>query len=144
MAGEKTNTAEPKENEALVRRYIEAVCRGDHATLGELLSEDIAHDFSRDGIHLDLGRGSAVAWAKRAGRVDVEVLDLFASDDKVVGRYRFRIPGDVVLGGKKGVSAQMTGIMIARIADGKIVEVWHEQDTLGMLLALGLAIVPMA
>jgi ketosteroid isomerase-like protein len=144
MASETTSTAEPRKNEELVRRYIEAVCTGDHATIGELLSEDIAHDFSRDGIRLDLGRDSAVAWAKRAGRVDVEVLDLFASNDKVVGRYRFRIPGDVVLGGKKGITAEMTGIMIARIEDGKIVEVWHEQDTLGMLLALGLAVVPMA
>lgn len=144
MASEETNTAEPRKNEALVRRYIEAVCRGDHATIGELLAENIAHDFSRNGMHLDLGRESAVAGAKRAGRVDVEVLDLFASDDKVVVRYRFPVRGDVVLGGKKGISAEMTGITIARVEDGRIVEVWHEQDSLGALLELGLAVVPMA
>ena len=131
----------PQTGVKLISRYMEAVLNGDYATMGELLSDKISHNLSRSGIEVKLAtKQDAIQFAKNTGAVDVKFLDVFESGDKVVCRYEYTISGDVVPGAEPGTSTKVTGIAIARIEDGKIREIWQEQDVLGMLLGLGMTI----
>jgi steroid delta-isomerase-like uncharacterized protein len=70
-------------------------------------------------------------------RIDVDLL--FAEDDLVVGRWTAT---GTHQGPMMGIPAscqpiKITGIDVQRIADGKIVEVWHQEDVLGMLQQIG-------
>src|SRR4030095_9650038 len=123
----------------LMHRYMEALVNGDQKTMGELLSDEVSHNLSRSGIEVDISsRQDVLDAARLAGPVDVKFHDIFSSGDRVAGRYSYSISGDEVAGARPGSAAQVTGIVIARIEAGKIREVWHEQDVLGMLLAFGM------
>ncbi len=71
-----------------------------------------------------------------------EVIELMVSDgDMVVGRFRlsgthksefFDIPAT-------GRRIEITGIDMLRLRDGKIVEFWYNEDTLGLFRQLGVA-----
>ena len=68
--------------------------------------------------------------------------DLFAEGDKVVERWSMSTThtGEPFLGAPaSGRRAQVTGIRIYRIADGKIVEHWANMDFLDVLQQFGLA-----
>ena len=66
--------------------------------------------------------------------------DLFAAEgDKVVLRFTFlgTHQGEFMGVGPTGKQVTMPGIDIFRIADGKIVELWGQEDMLGMMQQLG-------
>lgn len=67
------------------------------------------------------------------------VEDLIAEGDKVAGRITTygKHEGDLFGIPATGKEIQVTGMAIWRIADGKIVEHWHETDQLGLLQQLG-------
>ena len=138
-AREMCPTTTPQQNLNTVWRYMNAVNQRDHQAMGSLLHNDITHDLSRSGIAVknDPGNQDEVQLAKNTGSVNFKVDDIFASDDKVAVRFTYEIAGDVVAGGKKGKTTQVSAISIARIECGQIREMWHEQDTVGMLLAVG-------
>jgi predicted ester cyclase len=71
-------------------------------------------------------------------RADIE--ELIASEDKVVARLTFRgthTGGEFMGISPSGRSFAFSAISIFRIADGKIVEHWGEEDALGWLQQLG-------
>jgi len=77
-------------------------------------------------------------------KIRMRVQDLIAEADKVVDRWTQTMPHS---GEFKGIPATgkqvtVTGINIVRIADGKIVELWHREDALGLLQQLGAIPVP--
>ena len=65
--------------------------------------------------------------------------DQLAEGDKVVTRYTVcgTLAGDWYGVGPTGKQGAWTGINIMRLADGKIVEAWQNEDTLGMLVQHG-------
>ncbi|MDP8951660.1 MAG: ester cyclase, partial [Actinomycetota bacterium] len=65
--------------------------------------------------------------------------DLFAEGDKAVLRFTFRgtHQGEFMGNAPTGKRVTMAGIDIFRIADGKIVELWGQEDVLGMMQQLG-------
>lgn len=135
----------PEENMKIMSRYIEALTKGDYDTLEAILCDELEHNLNRSGMDVGIsGSRDAVNYARQTGPVDLTVHDVFASGDKVVGRYSYRISSDVVPGAQPGKTTEVSGIVIARIANNEIVEVWHEQDALGMLLAFGLVPQPVA
>ncbi len=71
--------------------------------------------------------------------VHLTVEDMIADGDKVVTRYTSRGAQKGVFMGIPPTGKQMTvsSIIIARIADGKIVEEWGLDDQMGMLQQLG-------
>ena len=76
------------------------------------------------------------------GRLVIE--DMIAEGDKVVARTTFSAThtgqwGELAPTGKH---ASTTGIMIFRLAEGKIVEAWYNVDFLGVHLQLGFELVP--
>ena len=65
--------------------------------------------------------------------------DLFAEGDKVVLRFTFHgtHQGEFMGVAPTGKQVTMPGIDIFRIADGKIVELWGQEDVLGMMQQIG-------
>jgi steroid delta-isomerase-like uncharacterized protein len=68
-----------------------------------------------------------------------EIEDMIAEGDKVVTRWTLRGTHREELFGVKssGERVAMSGIVISRVADGKIVEEWDEYDLLGLMRQLG-------
>jgi steroid delta-isomerase-like uncharacterized protein len=78
----------------------------------------------------------------RSGFPDFQgiIEDLFAAEgDKVVLRFTFRgtHQGEFMGIAPTGKQVIMPGIDIFRIADGKLVELWNQEDMLGMMQQLG-------
>ena len=133
----------PEENKALVRRYAEELLNQKNL---DLFDEIFAPDFVLYGADPD--QVSGVEDLKqffvmlRSGFPDFQVTieDLFAAEeDKVVLRFTFRgtHQGEFMGIGPTGNRVTMPGIDIFRIADGKIVELWNQEDVLGMMQQLG-------
>jgi steroid delta-isomerase-like uncharacterized protein len=133
----------PEENKALVRRYAEELLNQKNL---DLFDEIFAPDFVQYGADPD--QVSGVEDLKqffvmlRSGFPDFQVTieDLFAAEeDKVVLRFTFRgtHQGEFMGIGPTGNRVTMPGIDIFRIADGKIVELWNQEDVLGMMQQLG-------
>ncbi len=71
--------------------------------------------------------------------IHVTIEDVFAVDDKVVVRWSATMThtGEGVGVPPTGKKVRSTGISIARVLDGKIVEGWDSWDQLGMLQQIG-------
>jgi steroid delta-isomerase-like uncharacterized protein len=131
-----------EENKALVRRYVEEVVNQRNL---DLVDEIFAPDFVEYGANPD--QVSGVEGLKhffvmlRSGFPDFEgtLEDLFAEEDKVVLRFTFRgtHQGEFMGIAPTGKQVTMPGIDIFRIADGKIVELWGQEDILGMMQQIG-------
>jgi predicted ester cyclase len=70
--------------------------------------------------------------------------DLIAEGDRVVERYSFRgtNTGSFLGAPPTGRPVQSSSISIYRIANGKIVEHWGENDVIGVMQQLGLMPAP--
>jgi steroid delta-isomerase-like uncharacterized protein len=136
-----------EENKSLVRRYFEAIdARRDPAVVDEFLAPDFVSHSPSPGFGSDReGQKGAFAHFLAAAPDSTHVIDtMVAEGDRVVTRLTaegtqtgelFGIP-------PTGKRMTMTGIAIHRIADGKIVEHWHEIDMLGGLQQLGVVPTP--
>jgi steroid delta-isomerase-like uncharacterized protein len=132
-----------EENKALVRRYVEEV---DNQRKLDLLDKIFAPDFFQYGADPD--QVSGVEELKqffvmlRSGFPDFQgtIVDLFAAEgDKVVLRFTFRgtHQGEFMGVTPTGEHVTMAGIDICRVADGKIAELWGQEDMLGMMQQIG-------
>ena len=137
-----------EENKALVRRYAEELL---NQTNLDLFDEIFAPDFVLYGADPDQVSGvedlKQFFGMLRSGFPDFQVTieDLFAAEgDKVVLRFTFRgtHQGEFMGIGPSGNRVTFTGIDIFRIADGQIVELWNQEDVLGMMQQLGAIPVP--
>jgi steroid delta-isomerase-like uncharacterized protein len=132
------------ENVQLMRRWFQEVWNeGKTETIHELLAPDaVAIGQLEDRKEL---RGAAdfVTFVKtlRSAFPDVKmtVEDVFGVQDKVVLRWSGTMThsGNQLGMPASGKVVRVTGITIARIRDGKIVEGWDNWDQLGMLKQIG-------
>ncbi len=132
-------------NKALIRRFFEEY-RLD--VIDALFAPDYTHHDPNLPPELQHGRDAykqVVAMFLAAFpdlRTTVE--DLIAEGDKVTARWTFRGThhGEFMGIPPTGKQVVWTGMSITRVANGKIVEQWGEQDFLGVLQQLG--VVPSA
>jgi predicted ester cyclase len=120
-------------NKATIRRLIEEVLNGGHL---ELIDELYAPELAP----------AAKRWIRpfRASFPDVhmEIIELIAEDDTVVGRFTCSAThlgpwlGHAPTGRR---FERVDEVSIFRLRDGKIIQVWSLEDTLGRLQQLGLA-----
>lgn len=137
-----------EENKALVRRHFEELVNNKNLTV---IDEQVAPDFVD---HSSLS--GQPAYGPEAPRQAMKILhtalpdahvtieDVIAEGDRVVVRNTWR---GTHLGPLMGIPPTgkplvLTGIVIWRIADGKIVERWANIDTLGVLQQLGVISMP--
>jgi steroid delta-isomerase-like uncharacterized protein len=139
-----------EENKALVLRLIEEVWnQGQLAVFDELYAPDFL--FHDPGLPQVRTREEDKHWI--AGVLGafpdfhISTDDMIAEGDQVAVRLTARgtNTGDIVAPGPHpatGKQVSLTGIAIARIANGQFVEIWHQVDWLGMFQQLGLIPAP--
>ena len=129
-------------NKELVRRFYEAIDRGDSTILDEFVAADYA-DHDPPFPNLPAGRaGSREAFQLALGAFSDfrhDVVDQIAAGDKVVTRMKAsgKHTGEFLGIPATGKDVSMTGIAVHRIANGKIAEHWSEVDAFGFFLQLG-------
>jgi steroid delta-isomerase-like uncharacterized protein len=128
---------------AIVRRFVEALNKGDEAGLESLVADDFVCHVAGG---LAAGAKGPEVWRRRAGalraafpdyRITIE--DLLADGDQVVMRYRGQGTHRGPLFGANPTNSPVTytGIMVVRIREGKLVEEWTEYDQLGLMRQIG-------
>jgi hypothetical protein len=136
-------TKSPEELARLTKEAIAAISKGDYSKVGQYLADKLGHSLNRGGKSVDMeGREDAVQYGKDAGPIKIDLHDVFGAGDRVVVRFSAAVASGALEGcdGAPKVSA----IVIARFEGDKIAEIWHEQDTLGLLLANGYSVNPPA
>ncbi|HWZ84182.1 MAG TPA: ester cyclase [Terriglobales bacterium] len=133
-----------EENIQLMKRWFQEVWNeGKTQSIHDLLSPNaVAKGQSVD--HADLhGPAEFVRFVEsiRATFSDMKITveDVFGTADKVVLRWSGKMThrGDGLGVPATGKTIQITGITIARIENGKIVEGWDNWDQLGMFEQIG-------
>lgn len=129
------------ENKKIVRRYQEIYNSNDLEALGEVVSEDLLTPKIMPGIPSGMEGAKAAHRIMLAGFPDYQTVidDLVAEGDKVVARITMSgtNTGNFMGLTPTGKHVSFTGIYIARIANGKIVEHWGEEDSISLLQQLG-------
>jgi steroid delta-isomerase-like uncharacterized protein len=129
------------ENKRLVKRFVDEVFGlGRLDSIDELVAPDfVSHTFG----FTDDGRAKLRAAAERVHAaltdVDFAVEDMVAEDDRVAVRLTSNA---TVVDEFMGVPAagkqySIGEIHVFRVADGRIVEHWHQLDGLGLMKQLG-------
>lgn len=130
-----------EENKKIVQRYQEIYNSNDLASLTEVVSEDLLTPKIMPGIPTGIEGAKAAHRIMLAGFPDYQTIidDLFAEGDKVAARITMSGTNTGSFMGipSTGKHVSFTGIYIARIANGKIVEHWGEEDGVSLLQQLG-------
>ena len=133
-------------NKALVRRYRDIHNSNNLAALDEIVAADIISHNGLPGLPPGLEGGKMAHMAFVAAFPDGHVTteDLVAEGDKVVERFSFHgtNTGPFLGAPATGKQVTATGMAIFRIANGRIVEHWGENDTIGVMQQLGLIPAP--
>ncbi len=129
-------------NKTIVRRYIEDVWgKGDFEAEKEVIASNVVDHNLLPGFPSGLEGHHQFLVMLRNAFPDLQATleDLIAEGDKVVDRWTNRATHQGELFGipATGKQVTITGIDIIRIENGKIVEIWHQEDSLGMLQQLG-------
>ncbi len=125
----------------LGRRLVEEVWAGnDDRIAAEIVAAEVAVHPSR-GVGPGPEGQAAVGEAFRSGFPDGRwtVEDAFAAGDRAAVRWRMegRHEGTYEGIAATGRAAELTGILIVRVEGGRIAEIWHAEELLGLLDQLG-------
>jgi len=130
-----------EENKRIVQRYQEIYNSNELDALSEVVSEDLLTPKIMPGIPTGITGAKTAHRIMLAGFPDYQTIidDLFAEGDKVAARITMigTNTGSFMGIPPTGKHVSFTGIYIARIADGKIVEHWGEEDSISLLQQLG-------
>jgi steroid delta-isomerase-like uncharacterized protein len=131
-----------EENKAVVYRYCEEVVNQRRIDLAEeIFAPDFVNHAAVPGQESGLESLKQFFAMIDAGFPDFQVTveDLFAEGDKVAVRFTFlgTHEGEFMGIAPTGKRVTMPGIDILRVVDGKIVELWGQEDMLGMMQQLG-------
>jgi predicted ester cyclase len=131
-----------EETKALVRGYVEEfVDRSNFDLSEEIFAPNfVRYDAGPDQVSCveDLKHFFAMLHSGFPG-FQSTIEDLLSEGDKVALRFTFRgiHQGEFMGIAPTGKEVTMSGIEILRIADGKLVEMWNQEDVLGMMRQLG-------
>jgi predicted ester cyclase len=130
-----------EEHKNIVRRYQEIYNSNELDRLTEVVSEDLLTPNILPGIPHGLEGAKTAHRIMLAGFPDYQTIieDMLAEGNKVAARIRMTgtHTGEFMGVPPTGRQISYTGIYIARIANGKIVEHWGEEDGVSLLQQLG-------
>jgi steroid delta-isomerase-like uncharacterized protein len=134
----------PEENKNIVRRYQEAYNTANYDALDEVVAADVLTPNMIATMPRGLEGAKLVHQKTLTGMPDYQttIEDLIAEGDKVAARVRITgtHTGDFYGIPPTGKHIDLSGIYIVRIADGKIVEHWGEENGVTVLRQLGFKI----
>ena len=128
------------QNKETVRRWIQEVWNtGNPGLIDDLMADDMVDHNPLPGLPPGReARKQILAMFHAAFEVKIR-LDLLLEDgDYVTDRWSATLThtGEFMGLPATGKTAQLTGIDISRLADGKIVETWHQEDMAGLMQQL--------
>ena len=130
-----------EQNKALIRRYRQIHNSGNLDSLHEIVAQDIVSHNGLPGMPPGLEGGKMAHNFFNSAFPNTQVTsdDLIAENDRVVERFTAHLThkGDFMGIPPTGKSCTVTGMSIFRIANGKIVEHWGQNDGLGLMQQLG-------
>ncbi len=131
-----------KVNKDIVRRVLEEIYnQGNLDVADETFAADyIWHNVSGPDVHGPEGMKQHAIMVRNAfPDIHITAEDMIAEGDRVATRWTIvgTHKGEFVGIPPTGVQVTFTGILISRIADGKIVEEWENSDVLGLMQQLG-------
>jgi steroid delta-isomerase-like uncharacterized protein len=133
----------PEEQKAILRRAFAEVLRDPVPAMAQFVTPDFVDHNPPPGATAGTREGVAqaiVALKQAFPDLTLGIDELLAAeDDRVVVRATWRGTQQGAFMGMpaSGKAKAMASIHIFRLADGKLVEHWAEQDSLGMLQQLG-------
>ena len=138
-----------EENKALVHRFLEEVIgRGNPNAADALCTSNFTWHGGSSGDVPDLVTFKGLLSSFFTGFPDlrVENEEMVAEGDKVVSRYRWHGTQRGEFFGIPPTNKRVTvaGISMYRVADGKLVEEWWQEDMLGLMQQLGVVPSPEA
>jgi predicted ester cyclase len=130
------------ENKEVLRRFYEEFWNGGNPDAAdELLHADYVDHQPVPGATPGIeGFKELVSeWHQGFPDMSETIEDLIAEGDKVVGRFTFRgtHTGEFFGIAPTGLNAEMVGIDICRIVDGRIKEFWYSEQLLDLYRQLG-------
>jgi ketosteroid isomerase-like protein len=131
-AGAPAGLSEQERNVEVIRRYLRTFVTKDLAELAEVVAEDVeiyGSGASVRGRHYVAGAVSSPGLTV----VDQKILELFAAEDRVVVSMVQTYRRDAT-----GASAVQSACKMYRLAGGRIVQFWGEQDLYGLLRGLSM------
>jgi predicted ester cyclase len=129
------------QNVEVVRRFIEdAFVGGDLDVVDDVIAEGrVGYDAHFENIHGRNGTKEAIqAYHEGFPDLDLEIIDLFGSGDRVVVRYRTTGTHEGPFMGIEPTqnAIDITVIDLSRLEDGMIVETWAKYDVFTLLQQL--------
>ena len=130
-------------NKAIVRRLVEELWnKGNLSVADELFAPNYEH---HDASTLDFGRGPesekkrATLYRTAFPDVRLTIEDIIAEGETVMTRWSCRgtHKGDLSGIAPTGKQITISGVTIARLANGKMAEGWVNWDALGLMQQLG-------
>ena len=129
-----------EENKALPRRGIDAFNQRNWAAFDEVNAPDlVVHNASMTIQGLEGYKQFLSMYLTAFPDLHFIIEDMIAEGDTVVVRYTSRGTHQGTLMGipPTGKQVTVTGILIVRIVNGKLVELWGNGDDLGLMQQLG-------
>ena len=127
-----------EQNKAIVRDYLnEIVNRGNMSAFNTFFSEDVVFNEARNFREQYPARMQAIRGAFPDHHLTIR--DQIAEGDKVVTRVTFHGTHSGSFNGMPATGKQVewSGIAMDRIANGKVVEMWHVQNTASLMQQIG-------
>jgi predicted ester cyclase len=135
-------SASTEETRATVSRYVEAFNTANLDSFAKVFASYVVDHNPPSGQAPGLDGIKQTFIMMNAAFPDghITIEDVIAEGDRVAVRMTIRAThqGELMGLAPTGSPVAMTRISIFRIAGGKIVEWWHNEDTLGMMRQLGL------
>lgn len=124
--------SEQERNVGVVRRYLRTFVTKDLTELRAVVAEDVR--IYGSGQHVQ-GREFPEGAVSSPGLtvVDQETVEIFAAADRVVVSFAQTYRHD-----RTGRTTVQSACKMYRLAEGRIVQFWGEQDTYGLLRGMGL------
>jgi len=141
VAGSLFASSFQEQNKAIAKRAFEEILRDAHDELAEQL---YAKDFVNHGIHRDASleedQAALKGWHQAFSDIAIVPVKMIAEGDLVAVYWVARGTNTGTGNGlpATGKKAELAGITIWRIVDGKIKEEWSAFDQLSMMQQLGL------
>jgi len=136
-----------EQNKALVKRVYEAWSKGDFEAFKEVVApEYVWYLPSRSTKPMSLEESIEMGKMLRKAFPDISwsMEELIAEEDRVITRWVFRgtHEGEFMGIQATGNKVEVSGIIISRIENGKVVEDREENDQLGWMMQLGMELKP--
>ncbi len=131
-----------EENKVLAGRFIEeAWDKGNLSFIDEVVTDDFVYHGSPPSFPPTREGFKQIVAMSRAAFPDLRIVveDMIAEENKVAVRYTMRGThrGELMGLPPTGRQVGVPGIVVLRVADGKLTERWENADDLGLMQQLG-------